>query len=82
MNASRALTVARLGLHVVDADDITVLELSLGFYAVPTREGRSIAEALVGPCESDVAAAVALARRLVEIAWTSSGLAPAPAGDA
>ncbi len=72
---STALSVARLGLHVVDADDITLRQLCTGWYAVPTREARPVESCVVGPFGTADEAGVALAERLFEIQWSRSGLA-------
>jgi hypothetical protein len=70
-----AETIARLGLHVVEADDVTLRDLALGWYAVPTREAVPVADALVGPCDTRDGAALALVARLAELARVRAGLA-------
>lgn len=72
---SAALTVARLGLHVVDADDISLRQLCTGWYAVPTREALPVEDCVVGPFGTADGAGVALAERLFEIQWTRAGFA-------
>lgn len=71
---SGAEIIARLGLGVVDADDLVLRELALGWYGVPTRAALPVADAVVGPCATRDAAAVALATRLVEIQCVRNGL--------
>lgn len=66
--------VVRLGLGVVGADDYTVRSLSMGVYAVATREAVPVAETCVGPCATPLAAAGALATRLAEIRYAGRGV--------
>lgn len=72
---SAALVIARLGLHVVDADDLSLRLLCTGWYAVPTREALPVESCVVGPFGTADEAGVALAERLAEIQWSRSGLA-------
>ena len=72
---SYAQVIARLGLHVVEADDIALRQLCTGWYAVATRDARPIDDCVVGPFGTADEANLALAKRLAEIQWSRSGLA-------
>ena len=45
---SRARTVARAGLHVIEADDFELRKLTMGWYAVPSRDARPIEASIIG----------------------------------
>ena len=67
---SRAEVVARLGLHVIEADDLALRELTMGWYAVPSRDAEPIESAIVGPCKTEEEAASAMVVYLAEIQWS------------
>lgn len=67
---SRAHDIARLGLHVIEADDLAVRELTMGWYAVPSRDALPIEAAIVGPCKTEEDAACAMVLYLAERQWS------------
>lgn len=66
----RARAVARLGLHVLGADDIAETHLGTGYYALAARDGESVEDRCPPPCDTPLAALHALIVRLAEIQWT------------
>lgn len=76
---SRAQAIARLGLHVIAADDFATRELTMGWYAVPSREAQPIEASIIGPCATEEEAACALVLYLAEIQWSRHAK---PEGDA
>lgn len=67
---SRARTVARAGLHVIEADDFELRKLTMGWYAVPSRDARPIEASIIGPCATEEEAALGLVLHLAEIQWS------------
>lgn len=68
---ARARAVARLGLHVVGADDISEVKVGTGYYALASLEGRCVESTYCAPSETPLAALNALIARLAEIQWTA-----------
>lgn len=67
---SRAHDIARSGLHVIEADDFAVRELTMGWYAVPSRDAQPIEASIIGPCATEEEAALGLVLHLAEIQWS------------
>ncbi len=69
-DVARARAVARLGLHVVGADEIIEVRVGSGYYALAARDGQSIETSYSEPSGDQLGALNSLIVRLAEIQWS------------